>query len=381
MEIPSPPPVAHDVMGTEQPAPRSQFGRFLSDAVEVLTKEDPALAAVLYDAHARQEGQLRLTPTATLTDPTVPASRALAAFGNETMGDRIERLALDRARTLFKAPFARLVTRSPTETMASLSDGSVVAVTDDPFTVAEDVLAQAPDAGHRTLTVTVSPSPRAADFERWRQIADKLEARLIVDTTAMTGLVAAGLQPSPLPHVDVWITGLGEATLILASTPLDVPGDHPDGASAARILALAATKDYRAVAVEAVANARELAGELRTLGWTLVTDGTDTTVVALLLDGEAEATAVQEALAAIGVLVGAQGPLILIGTQAVTQRGFRAREMRRLAALITEMRRTLTDPPTIDFARRSGRATVRRLVGEFPVPRRSISVPRPDEFS
>ena len=380
MEILSP-PVAHDATVTEQPGSRSQFGHRLSDAVDILTKEDPALAAVLYDAHARQENRLRLTPEATLTDPSVAASQALAAFCDETMGDRVERLALDRARTLFGAPLARLVTRSPAETMASLADGPVIAVTDDPFIGAEDVLAQAQDADHRTLAVTISPSPRAPDFERWRQIADKLEARLIVDTTGTTRLVAAGLQPSPLPHVDVWVTALGEATLILTSDPVEVPGDHPNGASAACLLALAAGKDYRTVTVEAVANARELAGELRTLGWTLATDGTDTTVVAPFLDGEADATAVQEALAAIGVHVGAHGPLLLIGTLAVTQQGFRAGEMRRLAALLTETRRTLTDPRLIDFARRSGRETVRRLVGEFPVPRRSLAIQRPDEFS
>ncbi|GIF85810.1 hypothetical protein ACFQY4_34515 [Catellatospora bangladeshensis] len=379
MEVLSPPRAAHGPVAAAQPGPRSPLSRYLADAVDVLAEEDPALAAVLHEAHAQQEARLHLTATATLTDPTVPAASALALSAGGAAGDRMEQLALERARALFGAPHARLLSRTPAAAVAELAGGAPLTPLADPAPPHE-VTATA-EGGPRTLVATLRPAPRAADFARLRRLADESRARLIVDSTAVTRLVAAGLHPSPLPYADVWVTGLGGATLVLAADVVDLPAEQPAAAAAARLLDLAARDDYRTATAEAVANARELAAELHMLGWTVATGGTDTTVVELCLDGDApRAAAIRQALASVGLLVDAYGTALLLGTQAVTLRGCRGGEMRQLAALLTEIRRTIDDARPTGFHRQSARAAVRRLASEFPVPQRSLVTPRPGEL-
>lgn len=379
METLSPPRAAQGVAAAAQPGPRSPLSRYLADAVDVLTREDPALAAVLHEAHAQQEAQLHLTATATLTDPTVPGAHALTLSAGDAAGDRLAQLALERARTLFGAPYAYLLPGTPAAVVAQLSGGPLTRAADAPPRHSVAVTA---GSGPRTLAATLRPAPRAADFAELRRDADQRDARLIVDTTAVTRLVAAGLHPAPLPHADVWVTELGGATLVLAAEAVDLPAaQQPPAGAAARLLALAAQEDYRTATAEAVANARELAVELHMLGWTVATGGTDTTVVELHPDGGAtETAAIRQVLAAVGVLVDACDAALLLGTQAVTLRGCRGGEMRQLAALITQLRRTAADAGPNGFHRQSARATVRRLASEFPVPQRSLVTPRPGEL-
>src|SRR5262249_25185443 len=139
-----------------------------------------------------------------------------------------------------------------------------------------------------------SAYPRILDFPRFRQIADRVGALLLVDMAHFSGLVAAGLHPNPCPHADI-VTSTTHKTLrgprsglILAKERYAAAIDKSvfPGVQGGPLVHIVAAKavcfqqaltsafvDYQR---QVLANAQVLAGGLAEAGWRVVSGGTDT---------------------------------------------------------------------------------------------------------
>ena len=249
---------------------------------------------------------------------------------------------------------------------------------------------------HRPKLIVTGASayPRVIDFERFRQVADMVGARLMVDMAHIAGMVAVGLHPSPVPYADV-VTSTTHKTLrgprsgfILCRKELAgvidaavFPGTqggpqmHTIAAKAVAFLEAMQPEfvDYQRALLD---NARTIADELRRLGWRLISGGTDNHLV--LIDLTATGVSGKRAEIALekaGIVTNrdpipfdTRPPLVTsgirIGTPAVTTRGFGADEMRQIAALMVRVVSDVRDTDTISAVAEE----VRQISRRFPVP-------------
>jgi glycine hydroxymethyltransferase len=207
---------------------------------------------------------------------------------------------------------------------------------------------------------------RVIDFARMKQIADKVDAKLMVDMAHIAGLVAGGAHPSPVPHSHIVTTTTHKtlrgprAGMVLcrqefaaAVDKITFPGIQ--GGPLMHIIAAKAVcfrealqpafKDY---AQQVVANARALAGKIMQDGFRIISGGTDTHLMLIdvfakgLLGSEAET-----ALGQAGITVNKNAipfdsnpPLkpsgVRVGTPALTTRGMKEKEMVQVGAWIVE---------------------------------------------
>jgi glycine hydroxymethyltransferase len=238
-----------------------------------------------------------------------------------------------------------------------------------------------------------SAYPRQLDFERFRAIADSVEALLMVDMAHFSGLVAGGEHPNPTPHADV-VTSTTHKTLrgprsgfILcreahakAVDKQTFPGCQGGPlmhiiAAKAIAFAEAATPGFKAYARQVVVNAKALGEGLAAQGLRLVSGGTDNHL--LLVDVTPYGLTGKQAelaLDASGITVNKnmipfdkQKPMhasgIRIGTPALTTRGMKEDEMRRVAGWIGQVLKAPEDAAV------HGRicAEVSEFAGAFPL--------------
>ena len=248
---------------------------------------------------------------------------------------------------------------------------------------------------HRPKLIVAGASayPRIIDFQRFRHIADLVGAKLLVDMAHIAGMVAAGLHPSPLPHAKV-VSSTTHKTLRgprggfllcrqeLASM-LDAavfPGIQ--GGPLMHVIAAKAVAFYEAMQPgfadyqrRVLANAKILAAELQEQGLRLISGGTDNHLILVDLCGTGVTGKVaEEALDAAGILVNRNTiPFdrlppqvtsgIRLGTPAVTTRGFRAEEVKRIAALIVKV----LSHPDDQGIREQVRQEAEEMCQRFPV--------------
>jgi len=228
-----------------------------------------------------------------------------------------------------------------------------------------DALAKlAEESRPKMITAGASAYPRIIDFERMRAIADSVDALLFVDMAHIAGLVAGGAHPSPIPYAD-FVTSTTHKSLrgprsgvILCKSSYakavdsqvfpGVQGGPLMHAIAAKAICFheALQPSFKDYAAQVVANARALAARLTTLGYRIVSGGTDNHV--LLLDVRPKGLngrQAQEALDLAGITVNKNAiPFdtesimktggVRIGTPAMTTRGMREEEMMEIADLI-----------------------------------------------
>jgi glycine hydroxymethyltransferase len=231
--------------------------------------------------------------------------------------------------------------------------------------------------------------PRLIDFAAFRQIADEVGAKLMVDAAHFIGLVAGKAIPSPVPHADVvCITThkvlrgprggmiLCRADMAKAIDKAVFPftqGGPLMHSVAAKAVALkeAARPEYQAYARQVVANAQALAEGLAAEGMRPVSGGTDTHLA--LIDrrevgvtgkeAEARCDAARITLNKNAIPYDPQPPMtasgIRVGTPAVTTQGMTETDLKEVAALIG---RAVRDPGSTDEVA----AGVRALVEAHP---------------
>lgn len=206
-----------------------------------------------------------------------------------------------------------------------------------------------------------SAYPRLIDFQKFREIADEVDARLVADMAHISGLVAGGVHPSPVPVADV-VTSTTHKTLrgprsglILCKKPFakaidkavfpGCQGGPHVHATAALAIAFkeALSPDFKVYAEQIVSNAKHLAKCLTDRGYRLVSGGTDNHL--MLVDLTAQGVggkAVADALNTAGIILNANSipfdprkPFdpsgVRIGCAAVTTRGMKHPEMEKLA--------------------------------------------------
>ncbi len=248
-----------------------------------------------------------------------------------------------------------------------------------------------------------SAYPRLWDFERMRQIADKVGAYYIFDMAHIAGLVAGGVHPSPVPHAHITTTTTHKtlrgprAGLIIVGKDM-VIGSKPDQtlskeidrtvfpgqqggplmhivAAKAVALAEALRPEFRTYSAQIVSNAKALAEALQAAGFRLVSGGTDNHLMLVdvfekgILGSEAES-----ALGKAGITVNKNSipwdtnpPLkpsgIRVGTPALTSRGMKEPEMRQIGAWIAKALEQRNDEAALERIR----GEVAELANHFPL--------------
>ena len=249
---------------------------------------------------------------------------------------------------------------------------------------------------HRPTLIVAGASAysRILDFAAFRQIADSVGAKLLVDMAHISGLVAGGVHPSPVPHADVVTTTTHKtlrgprAGLILCRDEYKKAIDKNvfPGVQGGPLMHVVAAKavafrealqpafaDYAATVV---ANARLLAASLSDAGLRIVSGGTETHLLLVDLQSAGiDGKTAERALDEVGITANRnaipydpQPPNnpsgLRLGTAAVTTRGFGPAEMADLGTIIAKVLYAPSDPAVQTEAARAAR----ELTSRFPVP-------------
>jgi len=245
----------------------------------------------------------------------------------------------------------------------------------------------------KMIIAGASAYPRFIDFERMREIADSVSAKLVTDMAHIAGLVAGGAHPSPVPHSD-FVTSTTHKTLrgprgglVLCREEykkdlnrVTFPGIQ--GGPLVHVIAAkavcfreAAADSFKVYARQIVRNAKTLGEVLLEEGFRLVSGGTDNHL--LLIDvgaSDMSGKEAEESLEKAEITVNknvipfdTRPPLVAsgvrIGTPALTTRGMKEPEMQRVGRLIA---RALRARDNDDELHRVG-GDVRELSSAFPL--------------
>ena len=246
----------------------------------------------------------------------------------------------------------------------------------------------------KIIVTGASAYTRTIDFPRFRQIADEVGAKLMVDMAHIAGLVAADEHPSPVPYAEI-VTSTTHKTLrgprgglILSNSELARPvnsavfpnmqGGPLQHVIAAKAVAFseAMTPEFAAYQKSIRANAVALAEELQSGGLRLVSGGTDNHIVLVdLTPMDITGRQAEEALGEVNIVVNrnaipydkkpprtASG--MRLGSPAITSRGMGVDEARRIGQLILKVLGDLGDEAVM----REVRDEVIGICGKFPVP-------------
>lgn len=227
----------------------------------------------------------------------------------------------------------------------------------------------------KLIVTGASAYPRIIDFKKFREIADKVGAYLMVDMAHIAGLVAAGEHPSPIPYAHV-VTTTTHKTLrgprggVIMTNDEEIakkidkaifPGIQ--GGPLMHIIAAKAVAFKQALSPEfkeyqhqIVKNTKALAEILEKGGLRLVSGGTDNHMILVDLKSSKGLTgqAVEKALDKAGITVNKNGipydtekPMVTsgirIGTPAVTTRGMKEKEMEEIGNFILETIENIND--------------------------------------
>ena len=256
----------------------------------------------------------------------------------------------------------------------------------------DEMLRIALECKPKLIVVGASAYARTIDFPRCREIADQVGAYLMVDMAHIAGLIAAGVHPSPIPYAHV-VTTTTHKTLrgprggmILTNDEelakkIDkavFPGTQGGPLMhiiAAKAVALgeALTDEYKEYQTQVVKNAAALAKALTDEGFELVSGGTDNHLMLLKLVKEGiTGKELEHRLDEVHITANKntvpndpQSPFVTsgvrLGTPAVTTRGFKEAEMKKIAHWIREV--------VDDFEGNKDRITaeVQELCEKFPI--------------
>lgn len=219
----------------------------------------------------------------------------------------------------------------------------------------------------KLIVAGASAYPRAIDFKRFREIADKVGAYLMVDMAHIAGLVATGLHQSPIPYADV-VTSTTHKTLrgtrggLILTNNEEIakkidkavfPGLQGGGlqhiiAAKAVTFGEALKPEFKTYMEQVVKNAKALAQALQDLGFNVLTGGTDNHLILLDLRNKGiTGLELEQRLASVHIITNKNAvPFdtekktvtsgIRLGTPAVTSRGLKEEDMKVIAELILD---------------------------------------------
>ncbi|QIT54316.1 serine hydroxymethyltransferase [Aquisalimonas sp. 2447] len=404
---------------------------------------DPELWDAMQKETVRQEEHIELIASENYASPRVMEAQGSVLtnkyaegypgkryYGGCEFVDEAERLAIERAKQLYGADYANvqphsgsqanaavyLALASPGDTILGMSldhgghltHGAKVNFSGKIFNAVQygldpetgeidyqqvDALAQ--EHKPKIIVAGFSAYSRVVDWARFREIADKVGAYLVVDMAHVSGLIAAGVYPNPVPYADACTTtthktlrGPRGGLIVARENPeitkkfqsLIFPGTQ--GGPLMHVIAGKAVafkealepefKDYQQRVVD---NARAMAATVKERGFDVVSGGTDNHL--FLIDLVSRGLTGKDADAALGeahitvnkntVPNDPQSPFVTsglrIGTPAITTRGFDVEDAKQLAHWICDVLDNITDADTIA----SVREKVKEICARKPV--------------
>jgi glycine hydroxymethyltransferase len=247
----------------------------------------------------------------------------------------------------------------------------------------------------RMIVAGFSAYSRFLDWQRFKDIADSVDAYLLADMAHVTGLVAVGLYPSPVDIADVTtctthktLRGARGGMIMARANPeiekklasLVFPGTQGGPlmhAIAGKAVSFkeALEPSFRVYGEQVIANAQAMADAFIGRGYNIVSGGTDNHLFLLdLIDKGITGKDADAALGRANITVNKntvpndpQSPFVTsglrIGSPAGTTRGFGETEMRQVAQWICDILDNLGDESVVD----SVREQVKELCARFPV--------------
>lgn len=247
----------------------------------------------------------------------------------------------------------------------------------------------------RLIIAGFSAYSQIIDWARFREIADKVGAYLLVDMAHVAGLIAAGLYPSPLPYADV-VTSTTHKTLrgprgglILCRANEEIekkinsavfPGIQGGPlmhviAAKAVAFAEAMQPQFKEYQQQVLTNAKVMAEELIKRGHSIVSGGTKNHLLLLnLIDKNITGKEADAALGRANITVNKnsvpndpRSPFVTsglrLGTPAVTTRGFKEKEIKMITHWIADILEDVSNETVISSVRKQ----VLQLCNDFPV--------------
>jgi glycine hydroxymethyltransferase len=407
---------------------------------DALREADPEIAGLIEEEISRQNDGIELIASENFVSPGVleamgsPLTNKYAEglpgkryYGGCEVVDKIEQLAIDRAKQLFGADHANVQPHSGAQANAAvflaflkpgdtflgmdlsqgghLTHGSPVnfsgllykavsyGLDDNGYIDMDAVRSQARTHRPKMIIAGYSAYPRVIDFAAFAEIAKEVGAVFMVDMAHFAGLSATGVYPSPVPHADVVTTTTHKtlrgprggmilckaehAAVVNKAMFPGTQGGPLEHVIAAKAVAFkeALEPSFKAYSKQVVANAQALARALVSRGYQLVSGGTDNhlMLVDLRNKGLTGKTA-EKALDLAAITVNkntvpkeTQSPFVTsgvrIGTPAVTTRGMREPEMDRIAELIDQVLVSADDARVAERVKEE----VRTLAAAFPL--------------
>ena len=410
--------------------------------MEALMRQDPEIARAIQSEIERQRGSINLIASENYASPAVLEAQGSVFtnkyaegypgrryYGGCEFVDVAESLAISRAKTLFGAEHANVQPHSGAQAnMAAyfatikpgdpimgmsldqgghLTHGAAVNFSAKIYDVAsygvdreletidyDEVERLAKEHRPKLIVAGASAYTRILDFPRFRAIADEVDAKLMVDMAHIAGLVAAGEQPSPLPHAEI-VTSTTHKTLrgprgglilcdaahrrtVNSAVFPNMQGGPLEHIIAAKAVAFgeAMTPEFADYQRNIRANAIALADALQAGGLRLVSGGTDNHIVLVdLTPMGISGRQAEEALGEANIVVNrnaipfdrlpprtASG--MRLGTPSITSRGMGEAEAREIGRLILDVLANIGSHSAKSRARQDAMA----LCARFPVP-------------
>jgi glycine hydroxymethyltransferase len=405
---------------------------------------DPELQAAMDAEVVRQEEHIELIASENYATPRVFEAQGSALTNKYAEGypgkryyggcehvDVVESLAIDRAKELFGAGYANVQPHSgsqansavflallqPGDTVLGMSldegghltHGAKVSFSGKLYNAVQyglnattgeidydQVEALAVEHQPKMIIAGFSAYSMVADWARFREIADKVGAYLMVDMAHVAGLVAGGVYPNPVPFADV-VTSTTHKTLggPRGGIILTRGGDEaiekklnsavfPGGQGGPLMHVIAAkavcfkeamSDDYKAYQQQVVLNAQAMAKVLIERGFDIVSGGTKNHLFLLsLIKQDITGKAADAALGLANITVNKnsvpndpRSPFVTsglrIGSPSVTRRGFNEQDCAALAGWIADILDNMDDQSVID----SVKAKVLEICNRLPV--------------
>jgi glycine hydroxymethyltransferase len=415
---------------------------------EPLEKADPEIAQAIRQELGRQSDEIELIASENIVSRAVLEAQGSVLtnkyaegypgrryYGGCQFVDVVERLAIERISKLFGCRYANVQPHSGAQANQAafmalmqpgdvfmglnlaagghLTHGSPVNLSgkwfrcvpygvrpDDHRIDFEEVERLAQQHQPKVIVAGGSAYPRILEFARFRDIADRVGAKLMVDMAHFAGLIAGGVHPSPFPHAHI-VTSTTHKTLRGPRGGFVLTNDEDlakkinsavfPGSQGGPLMHVVAAKAvafgealrpaFRSYAKAVVDNAKVLAQLLESRGLAMVSGGTDTHL--LLVDLRPKRLTGKVAEGALGrahitcnkngIPFDPEKPTITsgirLGTPAGTTRGFGVGEFRQVGEMIADVLDALSQKGVEQesLVEAAVRDKVKRLVARFPI--------------